>query len=727
MKKTNQKRVWKTHRSMAFFLAVLMILAVLPVSCGIADDECNHIRKKKNLFGQSEWLEESAISYKYVNDSVHVKYCTLCGKEFETEKHDTMGASVQNAGSAGHKFYCWVCKEDYTVPHVIESNGKCFCGYVSENIPVSSGDSSDTATGTEQSTSEQPSGSGNSSQSTENKTNTNYKSDTSFTLPEKADNDAYECNYVNNGESQTVLIQIFGLCRCYVFIDGVPTYVFTSDLELADGVPQEQRLVYIMSGSHARLYKEPDFRNSIGLVSPGTILPVLSVGDVYIEVQYKGKTGYLKKSSCQLSAPVNGMGTGVIDNGKQAVNIRLKKDTRSAIVGTSKTGTEITILSEGGNWYEVECFGLHGYIRKEFVKFKEKGFGEQSASGEKLPEDGGQIRPPQNEDDPNEETYSIGEAVKDGVNLREKASKNSGLVHSMRKGDRAEILGEQTGKDGRTWYSCSVDGKEGYIRSDMLKIVEKDIPRERTDETVQSDEEKDQQPQGEPAEAAAAQSLSDEGWKKAYYEYLVGGGFQYRKTPREENDWTYWTDRFGVEYCMDAVDADGVMSSVKFALYDWDQDGIPELLSYDAGSAKGIGDYHAYTYRNGQMGYFGRIGTGYSAGIAPYRDATHNVIFSSFTSGYSTEVFYAFLDSQNNAKLEMLIETEYIDTGDDQPGEWEITDGPADQELYDLFLARYGRELDYFFTDMPFKEVTESADDAWWNDFVNNCLYVLRD
>ena len=98
------------------------------------------------------------------------------------------------------------------------------------------------------------------------------------------------------------------------------------------------------------------------------------------------------------------------------------------------------------------------------------------------------------------------------------------------------------------------------------------------------------------------------------------------------------------------------------ALYDWDQDGVPER-------------------RN--------------SGLAPYRDETRNVLFSALTDGYSTEVFYVIADNDLSAKPETLFGAQYIDTGDDQPGEWKVTDGPADQELYDLFRASYGDEPDF--------------------------------
>lgn len=1148
MEKTNQKHVCRiTRRSAAFFLAILMMLAALPVSSGGAEGECEHRYKRSTISNVQGWVWESYITYEFIDDYEHREYCTNCGKDFGKHDHN-FAYIVDGFDNTAHYFYCYTCRHAFARPHHFNRDGICeVCRYQNENVPSSSGDTGGTnqETGTEES-------SGSGTQPSESRTDTNQEkqsdknsgSGKGFVLPQKADKNAYECSCVINGEEQTVLIQIFGLCRCYVFIDGVPTYVFTSDLKLADGVAQDQMLVYIKAGSHARLYRDTDFKKSIALCDPGMILPVLSVGEKYIEVQYNGKTGYLKRSSCQLCAPVKGLGIGMIDNGKQSVNIRQEASTKSTKITSVKPGTEITILSENGNWYEVEYFGLHGYTRKEFVEWKEKGFGEQPASDDGCPEDGRHIGAPENEkyldndhhqwtcsncgETVTEEhgmidysitpvqyenstehsytcnvcrgkvyqghdfgedgicthcgygkTYSAGETVKNGVNLREKASRNSDLLHTLKKGERAEILSEQTGKDGRTWYYCRVDGKTGYIRSDMLKIVEKDIQREIADETPRADEQQEENPPeftatdentedlplkevpdegtagqilfaeedyyemggqdgetpvipvdmyvsswvyhaGEPITFGAdllggtppfrvhwnvgesqireygtpldqyykahpddkgftadsttsdrhleftytppvvsetlyailtvidangnstftiddsviwayppydwekmngaADCLNDEGfplqgwitedhvpmtaglgeadtefaqldrdtivkalwkgydaagkkwyyvrsdlrtrgyvcsdyicfespdrrgtqtdtafetgedsqvlnpysgeeqnktvsetgedrpasnrdlqesqnetastteeirqavtidetmvretpnkdgtliravdtdtevsvlkeipdengliwyqirlqdgtdgyarsnffemkeetdedWKKAYYEYLIGGGFLHRKAPKEDSSWTYWTDRFGVEYCMDAVDGDGVLNSARFALYDWDQDGVPELLSYD-GSSFREGCFHAYTFRNGEMKYIGKIGTG-NSGLAPYRDETRNVLFSALIDGYSTEVFYAIVDNDLSAKPETLFGAQYIDKGDDQPGEWKVTDGPADQELYDLFRASYGDEPDFDSCRIHFYDAVENMDDYWWNTFIH--------
>lgn len=197
-----------------------------------------------------------------------------------------------------------------------------------------------------------------------------------YTLPKYPGKDAITGIYRKNGADETVQIAILGLCRSYIFMNDEPMFVYTSDLEIFENVPKEHMLAYVTAGSHARLYKDTGFKGSVSLCDPGVILPVISIGDQYVQVQHKGKTGYLKRSSVQLSSPMEGIGRGVVVNGKQSVNIRLEPGIQSTKVIAVGSDTEVIVLSDKGNWYEVEYNGLHGYIRKDFLEIVEKGFGD---------------------------------------------------------------------------------------------------------------------------------------------------------------------------------------------------------------------------------------------------------------------------------------------------------------------------------------------------------------
>ena len=188
-------------------------------------------------------------------------------------------------------------------------------------------------------------------------------------------------------QGDDVKVQILGVCRSYIFVGKNPAIINTADLTFAEeDLAPEETLAYVVSADSARVYWGPELKGFFARCKPGTILAVVSVLDDCIEVKYPEKKnsfrGFLKKSSVQLCGPAEGIGTGIVKNGKQVVNIRAKKDINSAKVEVVKSGTEIILVSDTDNWYEVEYNGLHGYIRKEFVTILEEGFGDGTVPSE---------------------------------------------------------------------------------------------------------------------------------------------------------------------------------------------------------------------------------------------------------------------------------------------------------------------------------------------------------
>ena len=56
--------------------------------------------------------------------------------------------------------------------------------------------------------------------------------------------------------------------------------------------------------------------------------------------------------------------------------------------------------------------------------------------------------------------------------IRKEASTNSAAMGSITKGTEVEITGETKGTDGKVWYSVTVNGTSGYIRSDLVDKTE---------------------------------------------------------------------------------------------------------------------------------------------------------------------------------------------------------------------------------------------------------------
>ena len=132
MEKMNQKYICKiTRRGMAFYLAILMVLVVLPLSCGGAEEPCMHYYIKRENGKDSQ---VSYIDYEYYDSQYHRKYCTNCGEDFGLFEHICpfgIGYDIATyVDQKTHKFYCKTCKTTVFENHVINSVDHCrYCAY----------------------------------------------------------------------------------------------------------------------------------------------------------------------------------------------------------------------------------------------------------------------------------------------------------------------------------------------------------------------------------------------------------------------------------------------------------------------------------------------------------------------------------------------------------------------------------------------------------------------
>lgn len=74
--------------------------------------------------------------------------------------------------------------------------------------------------------------------------------------------------------------------------------------------------------------------------------------------------------------------------------------------------------------------------------------------------------------------YSNGKTNAKAVNVRSTPSTKGKKVDSLDKGTVVEIVSETTGNDGKTWYQIKTpDGKDGYIRSDLLDETDEEVSK----------------------------------------------------------------------------------------------------------------------------------------------------------------------------------------------------------------------------------------------------------
>ena len=140
------------------------------------------------------------------------------------------------------------------------------------------------------------------------------------------------------------------------------------------------------------------------------------------------------------------------------VNLRSRASVGGNIVTVLETeGTEIVLLAkiereDGEIWYKAAYGDDIGYVRSDLVKF---------------------AQPEQPADEPEQPEQTMqGATNTDNVNVRATASTGSDVVVKLEAaGTKVTILAEETGADGNIWYKVEVDGKTGYIRSDLVEAA----------------------------------------------------------------------------------------------------------------------------------------------------------------------------------------------------------------------------------------------------------------
>ena len=302
--------------------------------------------------------------------------------------------------------------------------------------------------------------------------------------------------------------------------------------------------------------------------------------------------------------------------------------------------------------------------------------------------------------------YHIGEAVKNGVNLREETSKDSGLVATLNKGDRVEILSEYDGKD-KMWYRCRYEGKMGYIRNDMLKIIERNIPEDMTVSAVAPAE-----PAGpitdpsEVTDSSSGQETNQENaiWQKVYHDFILGKQYMLKKDP---SDVAIYQDAFGNYYDINEYQV------VSFGLYDWDQDGTPELFADNGSPDTGWSATIVYTCSfEGELESLGILANRAGGPWLTVDEEYEGVLTSSGNIGSFTTIYSTLLMTSAISEDVVYHESFNNDEGVTVLEEPVVT--VYDRELYES-IKKYGVIL-----LTPF-EVTNLSESNW-EDFVASVI-----
>lgn len=130
-------------------------------------------------------------------------------------------------------------------------------------------------------------------------------------------------------------------------------------------------------------------------------------------------------------------GIGIVT--ASSLRLRAKPNTDSEILATAKNGDYVVIIREVDDWYLVNYNLYIGYMSAEYIEVKEK------------------------------ENVKLGYASFDcATNVRSGPGTDNSLVKQAPAGETCFIIGFNCG-----WYKVSFNGDIGYVRSDLLTLLEK--------------------------------------------------------------------------------------------------------------------------------------------------------------------------------------------------------------------------------------------------------------
>ena len=110
-----------------------------------------------------------------------------------------------------------------------------------------------------------------------------------------------------------------------------------------------------------------------GTVPSCTILPVLEERGEMLYVQYGGQRGYVRKNAVEITEPLQGdIRTGRISvngntSGRATVKLRFGPSEKHRVVSSWKTGTEVCVITESGDFLQVEAKGTRVWVHRDYL------------------------------------------------------------------------------------------------------------------------------------------------------------------------------------------------------------------------------------------------------------------------------------------------------------------------------------------------------------------------
>ena len=147
---------------------------------------------------------------------------------------------------------------------------------------------------------------------------------------------------------------------------------------------------------------------------------------------------------------------------RSGLRLRSEATTSSETLAIAPYGDSVVVISRRGDWCKVNYNLEVGYMHADYLTLKER------------------------------ENVDLGTGAIDGsvVNMRSRPTTDSSIVTQLRRNNEVDIFGFNCG-----WYKVNANGKIGYIRSDLVELLE--IPPENFRPATESKPETESKPDTE--------------------------------------------------------------------------------------------------------------------------------------------------------------------------------------------------------------------------------------
>ena len=131
-----------------------------------------------------------------------------------------------------------------------------------------------------------------------------------------------------------------------------------------------------------------------------------------------------------------------------SLNMRNGAGTSYRVIMTLKKGTKVEVISESNGWSKIKYDGRLGYVSSQYLSSSTSGGSSNDNSSN------------------NNTSKSTKEVTASSLNVRSGAGTNYGVIGSLKKGAKVEVISESNG-----WSKIKFNGKDGYVSSSYLKNV----------------------------------------------------------------------------------------------------------------------------------------------------------------------------------------------------------------------------------------------------------------